>query len=154
MRLVKVKVAYTCGLTVTETASMDTESGELFLPPRLTALMKMMEDSESAPAFTLDYTGYALHVRIDASGAYAVSLPEGRGSRICQFADSITYPTQSQRQQNGRLIHTLSAAAFVSAAATVHAAPSFDWGLLSSIVLQAGGGVLLWYVGFLCMKED
>lgn len=154
MKLAKVKVEYTCGLTIVERASVDTKTGELFLPPRLTALMEAMADSECPPAFTLDYKGYPLPVRPDGLAKYAVTIPSGNGSRMRQFADSIVYPTEMQRQQNGRLIHTLSAAAIVSAAATVHAVQSFSWGLFGSIALQAGGAVLLWYVGFLCMKED
>ncbi|VXC83690.1 conserved hypothetical protein [Burkholderia sp. 8Y] len=153
MKLAKVKVEYSCGLTITETASVETVTGAVFLPPRLIALLEAMNGSECPPVFTMDYDGHTLQIRADGSN-WEVAVPTGNGSRLKRLVDSIASPTKGQRQQNGQLLHTLSAAAIVSAAATVHSATSFSWNLVGSVALQAGGAVLLWYVGFRCMKGD
>ncbi|KMQ81064.1 hypothetical protein BPMI_03201 [Candidatus Burkholderia pumila] len=152
MKLVKVKVAYTCGLMIVETASVDPTTGELFLPPRLTGLMSQIEASECPPVFTLDYNGYPIHVHPNGAAEYAVTLPVGKGSIWRQFVDSIVYPREIQRHQNGRLIHTFGRDRECSGDRTCCAGVRL--GVIESAVLQGGGAVLLWYVGFLCMKGD
>ena len=59
MKLARVKVEYTCGLVLMDGASLDLASGRFSIPPRLTRLMTMMQETECSPAFSLD-TGLRL----------------------------------------------------------------------------------------------
>ena len=154
MKLAKVKIEYTCGLTLLEHVVLDVKSGEIHLPPRLVSLMENMDDSECSPAFSLEYKGRFLLVTASANGLYRVDVPMASGSVVKRLLHSITYPTRDQSQQNGRFLHTLSAASIGGAAATWHASGTSGLSALSLPVPLAIAGVLLWYVGFLCMNGE
>ena len=57
MKLARVKVEYTCGLVLMDRASLDLASGLVIIPPRLTRLMTMMQETECSPAFSLEHRG-------------------------------------------------------------------------------------------------
>ncbi len=153
MKLAKVKVEYTGGTTITERVTLDPATGQVTLPPRLHALLKAMDETECSPAFGLEYGGHILSV-VASDGTYKVSIPEEATPGFRQVLNAILYPSKDQRQQNGRYMHTLSAASIGGAVGYVHAAPMLD---LQTVVGAAGLGalgVLLWYGGLLAMKGE
>src|ERR1700688_2190694 len=126
MKLATVKVEYTCGLTLTDRVTLNVSTGELHLPPRLTEVMAAVGKSECSPAFSLEYLGYVLPVEVGPNGSFDVLLPSTSPSSFKRVIHSIVYPTQDQRQQNGRFLQTLSAASLVGAVGYVHAAAQWD----------------------------
>jgi hypothetical protein len=154
MKLAKVKVEYTGGTTITERVTLDPATGQVHLPPRLRALMEKMDETECSPAFGLEYMGFVLPVSVLADGTYNVSIPIQPQAGIRQVLNAIAYPAKDQRQQNGRYLHTLSAASIGGAVGYVHAASAVDVQTVVSAASLAGLGVLLWYVGFRAMKGE
>lgn len=153
MKLARVRVEYTCGLTFGDKVALNVETGAVCLPPRLRELMTEMEKTECTPAFTLEYNGFQLPVRC-LSGDYSVNLPQRNGPVVRQMWESIKFPTKEQRQQNGRYIHTLSAASIGGAAAAWHSAVGQGWHAAMLPGFLSIAGVLLWYAGFLSMKGE
>jgi len=154
MKLATVKVEYTCGLTLTDRVTLDVTTGELQLPPRLLEVMATVGKTECSPAFSLEYLGYVLPVKTARNGKFDVSLPPAPPSGFRRALHSISYPTKDQRQQNGRLLHTLAAASIVGAVGYAHAAVQWDWATVFNTATLAGIGVILWYQGFSAMKGD
>ncbi len=154
MKLAKVKVEYTGGTTITERVTLDPATGQVHLPPRLWALMEKMDETECSPAFGLEYMGFVLPVSVLADGKYTVSIPTQPQAGIRQVLNAIAYPAKDQRQQNGRYLHTLSAASIGGAVGYVHAASTVDVQTVVGAASLAGLGVLLWYVGFRAMKGE
>jgi hypothetical protein len=88
------------------------------------------------------------------NGGYVVSLPTDPPPGIRQILHAIATPSKDQRQQNGRYLHTLSAASIGGTVGYVHSASSWD---LSSVVgasILASLGVVLWYAGYHAMKGE
>lgn len=154
MKLATVKVEYTCGLTLTDRVTLDVRTGELQLPPRLLEVMATVGKTECSPTFSLEYLGYVLPVKNGTNGRFDVSLPPAPPSGFRRALHSISYPTKDQRQQNGRLLHTLAAASIVGAVGYAHAAGQWDWATVFNTATLAGIGVILWYQGFSAMKGD
>ncbi|MGF6637162.1 hypothetical protein [Paraburkholderia sp. MM6662-R1] len=150
MKLAKVKVEYTGGTTITERVTLDPETGQVHLPPRLHALMQTMDENECSPSFVLEYNGSRLPVTMDSSGLRKVVIPLEPRSGFRQVLD----PTKDQRQQNARYLHTLSAASVGGLVGYVHAASSLDFTTAAGTGILAVVAILLWYVGFVGMKGD
>ncbi|KMZ13829.1 hypothetical protein BHUM_02019 [Candidatus Burkholderia humilis] len=152
MKLARVKVEYTCGLMLTDRVSLDVTSGIVSIPPRLTQLMDLMDQTECLPAFSLDYEGYALPVSLQTDGVFVVSVPRDPRPGLRSRLYAIANPSKDQRQQNGRYLHTLSAASIGGAVGYAHSSAIWDWqtafGTAALVVL----GVVLWHAGFLHMK--
>jgi hypothetical protein len=112
-----------------------------------------MEESECSPSFTLECMGYILPVT-NVSGGYKVTVPAGPGPGWRQIAHAIKTPTKDQRQQNGRLLHTLSAASIVGAVGYAHSASSWDLLTAVNTIALAAIGLVLWYCGYFNMKGE
>jgi hypothetical protein len=154
VKLATVKVEYTCGQTLTDRVTLDAKTGEILLPPRLIGVMAKMADSECLPAFSLQYGGYVLPVEAGAKSSYKVQLPVIAPFGFRRLLHPIAQPTKDQRQQNGRFLQTLSAAAIVGAIGYVHAAGQWDLSTLLNTASLSVLGVILWYAGLLAMKGD
>jgi hypothetical protein len=153
MKLAKVKIEYSSGTTIVDRVSLDPVTGRVYLAPRVLALINTMEQSECSPSFSLQYKGYVLPVAA-ASGEYSVSMPVEHGTAFGKVMHSIAVPSKEQRQQNGRYLHTLSAASIGGAAASWHAALGQGWDAFVLPGFLAIAGVLLWYAGIWSMEGE
>lgn len=154
MKIARVKVEYTCGLTLVERATLEVGSGQVHLPPRLVALLHKMEETEVFPVLSVEYNGHVPPVAVSETGGYVVNIPAESGSAVRRLLHSIAYPSKDQRQQNGRFLHTLAAASIGGAVGYAHSAASWDLQTIVGTASLAGLGVLLWYAGFEAMKGD
>ncbi|MFT4506111.1 hypothetical protein [Caballeronia sp. 15711] len=154
MKLVRVKVEYSCGLTLLERASLEVGTGEVHLPPRLIGLMAKMRDTEVFPIVSVEHNGHVLSAIVSETGTAVATIPEKSGSGMRRLLHAITFPTKDQRQQNGRFLHTLAAASIGGAVGYSHSAASWDLQTIIGTANVAGLGVLLWYAGFEAMKGD
>ncbi|MDR5777090.1 MULTISPECIES: hypothetical protein [unclassified Caballeronia] len=154
MKLARVKVEYTCGLTLTDRVSLDVISGVVAIPPRLALLMTVMQEAECSPVFSLDYKGYVLPVSTRPDGTYVVSVPPDPGPGLRDRLYAIANPSKDQRQQNGRYLHTLSAASIGGAVGYAHSSAVWVWATALGTAALVVLGVVLWYAGFLHMKGE
>ncbi|RZF24292.1 hypothetical protein EVC45_39665 [Paraburkholderia sp. UYCP14C] len=76
MKLAKVKVEYSCGTTITERVTLDPETGQVHLPPRLHALLEVMDETECLPSFVLEHDGFPVAVTVDSNGSRKIVIPE------------------------------------------------------------------------------
>ncbi|WP_321794795.1 hypothetical protein [Caballeronia sp. J97] len=149
MKLAKVKVEYTCGLTLVDKVTLDVATGAVSLPPRLRALMAEMEKSEYPPAIVLDYRGRDLSVRLTDDGAFFIDLlPEPDEGVVQHLKHSLSFPTENQRQQNARYLHTLSAASLGGAVALWHSTRTWDAAAVVNLTCLVVFAVVLWIIGF------
>jgi hypothetical protein len=154
MKLAIVRVEYSSGTVLVDRASLNEKTGEILLPPRLDELMEVMGKRERSQTFTLEYRSYVLPVAISASGGCSVEVPKVPTAIGRRMLHAILLPSKDQQQQNGRFLHTLSAASFVGAVGYAHSLPSWTVSTLADAVSLAGLGVLLWAIGFYLMKGD
>lgn len=154
MKLAKVKVEYTCGLTLIDRVTIDLESGDVYLPPRLTGLLDLMQKIECCPAFSLEHRGAVVPVQARSDGTFTADLSARPAPGMRGLLRELAYPTKEQRHQQGRYIHTLSAASAGGAAAAFHAAVAQGWqGLFLPIALLVWA-VILWYAGLMCFDGE
>lgn len=153
MKLAKVKIEYTCGTTIVERVMLDATTGEVHLPPRLDALMVQMDKVDCSPAFSLQYQGYVLPVSV-LDGVFRVRVPETPARMGQRMLHAVAFPSKDQRQQNGRFLHTLAAASVGGAVGYAHSTPMWSAESAVGTAVLAVGGVVLWAMGFLCMKGD
>ncbi|MCC8397299.1 hypothetical protein LJ656_32510 [Paraburkholderia sp. MMS20-SJTR3] len=150
MKLAKVKVEYSCGTTIDDRVTLDEETGRVHLPPRLQALLHLMEATECSPSFVLEYNGSTLPVTVDTGGLRKIGVPVQPRSRVEQLFN----PTKDQRQQNARYLHTLSAASVGGLIGYLHAASTLDLTTVAGAAILASVAIILWYVGFIGMKGE
>ena len=153
MKLAKVKIEYSSGTTIMDRVTLDPTTGQVHLAPRVHGLLCKMEESECSPSFTLEYMGYILPVT-NVGGRYAVTIPAGPRAGWRQIVHAIKTPTKDQRQQNGRLLHTLSAASIVGAVGYAHSAASWDLLTAVNTIALAALGLVIWYCGYFNMKGE
>ena len=154
MKLAKVKIEYSSGTTIVDRATLDPATGQVHLAPRLLGLLSKMDESECSPAFSLEYRGHVLPVTPVVNGGYVVSLPTDPPPGIRQILHAIATPAKDQRQQNGRYLHTLSAASIGGTVGYVHSASSWDLSTVVGASILASLGVVLWYAGYHAMKGE
>jgi hypothetical protein len=154
MKLAKVKIEYSSGTTIVDRVTLDPTTGQVHLAPRVLWLLGKMEESERAPSFTLEYKGYVLPVTAHPDGTYVVPIPRDMGPGLGDRLYAIANPSKDQRQQNGRYLHTLSAASIGGAVGYAHSSAAWDGPTVVGTAALVGLGVVLWYAGFLHMKGD
>ncbi|SAL81720.1 hypothetical protein AWB74_06034 [Caballeronia arvi] len=154
MKLAKVKIEYSSGTTIVDRVTLDPATGQVHLAPRVLGLLSKMEESECSPSFSLEYKGYVLPVATVSGGGYVISIPTDPGPGFRQVLHAIATPTKDQRQQNGRYLHTLSAASIGGLVGYVHSASSWTLSTIVGSTILAGLGVLLWYAGYHAVKGE
>jgi hypothetical protein len=153
MKLAKVKIEYSSGTIIVDRVTLDPTTGQVHLAPRVLGLLSKMEESECSPSFSLEYKGFVLPVAA-MKGEYQVSIPADSGSGFGKVLHAIAVPSREQRQQNGRYLHTLSAASVGGAAASWHSALGQGWEAFALPAFLAVAGVLLWYAGIWSMEGE
>ncbi|SAK89398.1 hypothetical protein AWB82_06264 [Caballeronia glebae] len=154
MKLAKVKIEYSSGTTIVDRVTLDPATGEVHLAPRVLRLLSKMEESECSPSFSLQYKGDVLPVKMVDDGRYRVSIPPEPGPGLQQVLHAVATPTKDQRHQNGRCLHTLSAASIGGAVGYAHSASAWDSLTIASTSALAALGVVLRYAGHYVMKGD
>ncbi|WP_246530345.1 hypothetical protein [Paraburkholderia podalyriae] len=92
--------------------------------------------------------------RFNPGGTHRVKVPVELQQGFEQVLRAVLYPSKDQRHQNGRYMHTLSAASIGGAVGYVHAAAALDMPTILGAVGLGALGILLWYGGLVAMKGD
>ncbi len=154
MKLAKAKIQYPCGTNVIDRVSLDVQTGEVLLPPRLRDVMKEMDKSETSSSFSLEYQGCMLAVAVDTTGTFRVKVPDVSTATRRSGLRSLAFPSKDQREQNGHLLHLLSAASFIGAALSALSTTTWNGHAIAQTGSLTISALLLWAVGFYCIKED
>jgi hypothetical protein len=107
MKLARVKVEYTCGLVLMDGASLDVASGLVSIPPRLTRLMTMMQETECSPAFSPSNTRATSCLCLPRWTAPMLSRCRSIRDLACEtgFMRSPTRRRTSNSRRNGTCTH-------------------------------------------------
>jgi hypothetical protein len=154
MKLANAKIQYPCGMIITDRVSLDVQTGEVLVPPRLRDIMGEMEKSETSSTFSVEYRGRVLAVAVDATGKLRVKFPDVNTATRRSDLRSLAFPSKDQRQQNGRFLHMLSAASFVGAALSALCTSNWNAHAIAQTGSLLVSALLLGAVGFYCIKED
>ena len=154
MKLAKVKIEYSSGTTILDRVTLDPTTGQVHLAPRVLGLLNKMEESECSPSFSIEYKGAVLPVNTVGDGGYVVTIPPEPGPGLRRLLHAVATPSKDQRHQNGRYLHTLSAAAIGGAVGYAHSASSWDSLTIAGTSALAALGVVLWYAGHYVMKGE
>jgi hypothetical protein len=141
-------------MVILDRASINVQTGEVLVPPRLRDILDEMDKSEAWSTFTVEYRARVLAVAVDTTGRFRIQFPDSKAASRVSGLRSLAFPSKDQRRQNGRFLHMLSAASFVGAA--LSSLCTSDWNAVAiarigSLTLSA---LLLGAVGFYCIKED
>jgi hypothetical protein len=101
--------------------------------------------------FSIRAMFYLFRSLTEFSGVRVPETPVRMGHRMLH---AVAFPSKDQRQQNGRFLHTVVAASVGGAVGYAHSTPVWSAESVFGTVVLASLGVLLWAMGFLCMKGD
>lgn len=154
MKLANARIEYPCGTIIIDRVSLDVRTGEVLVPPRLKHMMEEMDKNETSSTFSVEYQGRVLAVAVDTTGRLRVKVPDvGTATRLIDWR-SVAFPSKDQRQQNGRLLHMLSAASFVGAVFSALSTSNWNAHAIARTGSLTISALLLAAVGFYCIKED
>ncbi|CAN7472950.1 hypothetical protein LJR034_003073 [Caballeronia sp. LjRoot34] len=154
MKMADAKIEYRCGTIIMDRVSLDVQTGEVLVPPRLREVMNEMEKSETSSTFSVECQGRVFVVAVDANGGFRATSPSGNNPMRRSALRSLVFPSKDQRQQNGRFVHMLSAASLTGAAFSALCTVNWTAPAIAQTASLTVSGLLLAAVGFYCIKED
>jgi hypothetical protein len=153
MKLIPVEIKYACGTIIRDHATLDVRTKEVFIPPRLSSILAMMEKTEALPSTTVILGGRAFHIELDEEGGYR--LPAGTRPLAGRGAfRSIVTPNRAQRIANGRFAHLLSGASLTYAIFSLYSVRAWTVSSIVDIASYVISGLLLGVAGFYCKMEQ
>ena len=152
MKLVPVEIKYTCGTTIYDRVSLNVQTCEVHFAPRLTRILREMENTEPAPVITIDIGEQSFPITRDDNGRHIVLAHAKHSSKPGAFR-SITTPNRAQRHLNGRLVHLLSVASLAGAIVSAYSVSTWNASSAADVASYAVSAMLLGTVGFYCKMD-
>ena len=117
MEPIDIKIEYPSGLQLVDRAGLSRELALVNVSARLQRIEQLLDETEAPPLVTAIIDGQEVELDRRLDGAFSFDLavvqqgvPRGGWARLVGM---IRNPTKDQRQQFGRFLHTLSAAALI-----------------------------------------
>ncbi|APA90399.1 hypothetical protein BJG93_32925 (plasmid) [Paraburkholderia sprentiae WSM5005] len=158
MEIVDIVVEYPSGLTVTDRATFIVDLDQVCISERLAFVIRHLSQSESPPKVSARGADCSLQLEARTDGTFHVASkladrPE-RNGLWPKLVGMVKSPTRDQRQQFGRFMHTLSAAAVIGAIGFWHSTSNWSvFNILSEVNLVLAF-VLTLYVGMVSMNGE
>ncbi len=152
MKLVPVEIKYTCGTTIYDRVSLNVQTCEVHFAPRLTRILKEMENTEPSPVITIEIGQRTFPITRDDNGRHVVLAHAKQSVKPCVFR-SITTPNRAQRHLNGRLVHLLSGASLAAAVVSAYSVTTWNASSAAGVVSYFVSAMLLGAVGFYCKMD-
>lgn len=158
MEIIEIDIEFPGDLSITDKATWNTETGEIHTSERLKQILRDLRVTEALPLITATCHGQTAPVEATANGDFrlasgAVMLPPSKGL-LARFRQVIRRPTKDQRHEMGRYLHTLSAASIIGAIGFWHTTKNWDWQNILSETNLWIAGVLVFYMGIICINGD
>ncbi|GJG97740.1 hypothetical protein [Cupriavidus pauculus] len=155
MKVIKVTFVSAHGDEVTSRGEYDRATGLILLSENFLELAKLVfGDLQQFEAFACE-SGRRYRLEKVTANTFRLRIRSGRRCNLIGEAwRAVSNPTQAQELQNGRYLHTISAAALVGAFGFVGS--SSDWMLkdLTKVTGLFGVAVLLYVVGAIYHKGE
>lgn len=158
MEIIKIKVEFPGGLTITDNASWSEGKGLVFVSERLKQVLRELDVTEALPVVTATCRGQSVSIEATSAGDFRLKSgqvvlrsPDGF---LAQLREIIRRPSKDQRQQSGRFLHTLSAGATIGAVGFWHS--TTQWNLANGFVIGSlvTVAVILFYLGIVFMDGE
>jgi hypothetical protein len=158
MEIIDIFVEYASGITITDRATFVPHLGEVCVSGRLAALVREFGLTEAPPKVSATIRGHTVTLDQGVGGNF--SVPEGAMEPLPEPAwwlrilQAFVPQSTEQRQQFGRLTHTLSAASLIGAIGFWHSTSSWTTSNILSEVNLVLAFVITYYEGMVSMKGE
>jgi hypothetical protein len=158
MEILDIRVEYASGMTITDRANLIPELAEVCASERLTSLIREFAVTEAPPRISATIRGRSVELEQGVGGNFMV--PKGALESLPQPAwwlrilQAFVPQTRDQRQQFGRLMHTLSAASLIGAIGFWHSTSTWTTGNILSEANLVLAFVITYYEGMVSMKGE
>lgn len=147
MEIVVVELCYEGGTVLSDRVLLDRESAQVTLPPRLSSLMEILDQSDQRKSFMAECGSVRFPVEHDRERGYFINFDAASRKKRFSGVEWPVSPTARQRKLNGRFAHTLSALAVVGACFEMVTADRLNWASLLEPVILLLLAVVLFIVG-------
>lgn len=152
MEIVAVEICYKGGPVVTDRVVLNRESAQVTLPPRLSKVLAILDQSGHRQSFVAECGGVQFPVECDAERGYFVDFNQGSRSKHAFGVKYVFSPTAEQRKLNGRFAHMLSAGALIGACFLIETASALNGKSLLEPIVLCLLSVALFIVGQRCCR--
>ncbi|MBB3262327.1 hypothetical protein [Paraburkholderia sp. WP4_3_2] len=158
MEIIKIKVEFPGGLTITDSATWREKDGQVYVSDRLKQVLRELDVTEAPPVVTATCRGQTVSMELTSSGDFRLKsgqivLQPPKGA-LAQLRRILRQPSKDQRQQFGRFLHTLSAGSVIGAVGFCHSTTNWTFQNTLAAANLCIGGVLLFYIGILSMDGE
>ncbi|MEM5314160.1 hypothetical protein [Paraburkholderia sp. JHI869] len=157
MQIIKIEIEFPGGPAIADSAAWNEDTGEMWVSERLKQIVRELEVTEAPPEVTATCRGQTVSLKsmkdgnfILAQGEVIHSSPTVAG----QIRHLFRNPTKDQRQQFGRFLHTLSAGSVIGAVGFWHSTTQWTFQNAFAEANLCFAGVILFYIGILCMDGE
>lgn len=159
MELVDIVVEYPSGITISDRATFVADLNQVCVTERLASVVREFAVTEAPPSVTAKALGRSMKLELRVDGAFHVAevlvdttdAVQGLWARLIALVKS---PTKEQRQQFGRFMHTMSAAALIGAIGLWHSTSNWTAANVLSEVNLVLAFVLTFYTGMVSMNGE
>ncbi|WP_176060283.1 hypothetical protein [Paraburkholderia sp. BCC1876] len=158
MEIIDIVVEYPSGLTITDRATLISELRQACISERLATVLREFAVTEAPPKITTSIAG--LTVVLDQTVGGYLTVPETspqpsqHSSWLLRRLRAFVPESKDQRQQFGRLMHTLSAGSLIGAIGFWHSTSDWTPGNILSEVNLFLAFVITYYEGMVSMKGE
>ncbi|CAG4913756.1 hypothetical protein [Paraburkholderia gardini] len=158
MEVIDIFVEFASGITITDRAMFVPDLREVCVSERLAAVIREFAMTEAPPRITATIAGHTIALDQGASGNFFApegsEHPAGKSAWWLRLLQALVPQTKDQRQQFGRLMHTLSAASLIGAIGFWHSTSVWTAGNILSEVNLVLAFVITYYEGMVSMKGE
>lgn len=159
MEILDIRVAFASGMTITDRATFIPELAEVCPSERLASVLREFALTEAPPQISATIRGHSVELESGVGGNLivpqdALDLSPVPSAWWLRILKAFVPQTKDQRQQFGRLMHTLSAASLIGAIGFWHSTSSWTAGNILSEVNLFLAFVITYYEGMVSMKGE
>ncbi|ADG20976.1 hypothetical protein [Paraburkholderia atlantica] len=158
MEIVDIVVEYPSGLSITDRATFIADLDQVCISERLAFVIQHLSQTEPPPKVSARGPDCSLQLEASVDGTFHVaSKLADRLDKIglwAELVDMVRSPTRDQRQQFGRFMHTLSAAAVIGAISFWHTTSSWSVSNILSEVNLVLAVVITFNIGMVSMNGE
>ena len=158
MEILDIRVEYASGFTIIDRAILIPELFEVSTSERVASVMREFALTEAPPRVSVTIRGQSVELEQGVGGHFVVpegAFESGSGCRWwLRVLRGFVPQTRDQRQQFGRLMHTLSAASLIGAIGFWHSTSVWTFANILSEANLVLAFVITYYEGMVSMKGE
>jgi hypothetical protein len=158
MQIVDVLVEFTSGVTISDRGTFLVGSARVQVSAQMADVLRLLSDAGLPPKVTARINGEVMPLEPDGIGMFRIAKTGVGGDRPIRFwwvlATLVKFPTRDQRQQFGRFMHTLSAAALIGAIGLWHSTSNWTATSIQNEINLFLAFVVTFYAGMVSMNGE